>query len=92
MENLGNLFGELIDKYHSSDKKLTKTFLRKCYSVLNEDIFDKLYMKEFEFNLMRIYNTQLIKNMYTKEEIIAISKLIQKINFLVDIKTDRLFI
>ena len=45
MENLGNLFGELIDKYHTPDKKLTKTFLRKCYSILNEDIFDKLYMK-----------------------------------------------
>jgi hypothetical protein len=39
MENLGNLFGELIDKYQLSDKKITKTFLRKCYSVLNEDFF-----------------------------------------------------
>jgi len=92
MENLSQLFGELIDKYHLSEKKLTKTFLKKCISVMNKDIFDKLYMKEFEFDLMRIYNTQLIKNMYTKEEIMNISKLIQKINFLIDIKTDRLFI
>jgi hypothetical protein len=92
MENLSQLFGELIDNYHLPGKKLTKNFLRDCLSIMKEDIFDTLYMKEFEFDLMRIYNIQLIKNMYTKEEIMSISKLIKEINLLIDIKTGRFFV